>query len=173
MHRSSQPLDSSASSMSKFHTSLARIRRISAYARLCLELASQATNMFSVAITYFLPMQFRGPTEKACIASFLSFAKAGSPSQRSGMNSSGRVQHEGSWQMGHCHTSALVCGIGTSENSPFGLQDCRAPLESQGKHCTYAGGNVLAEDDISPFGNHPWLPARHGRVHAERLVEHS
>jgi hypothetical protein len=39
-------------------------------------------------------MQFRGPTEKACMASLLSEANLASSSQRSGMNEFGDVKLE-------------------------------------------------------------------------------
>ena len=40
-------------------------------------------------VTYILPGQFLGPTEKGCTTSLLSLAYAGSPSHRSGMNENG------------------------------------------------------------------------------------
>lgn len=45
--------------------------------------------------THFFPMQFRGPIEKGRNPCLLSLAKRGSPSQRSGMNSSGWVKYAG------------------------------------------------------------------------------
>ena len=43
-------------------------------------------------LTYFLPMQLRGPREKGWEASLLSVANSLSPSQRSGMKTSGSLK---------------------------------------------------------------------------------
>lgn len=43
-------------------------------------------------LTHFLPMQLRGPREKGWEASLLSVANSLSPSQRSGMKTSGSLK---------------------------------------------------------------------------------
>lgn len=56
-------------------------------------------------------MQALGPTEKGVQISLLSFSNSGSPSHRSGMNSSGRVQYSGKWNAVQSQISICVCNI--------------------------------------------------------------
>ena len=65
---------SSHSSMSKCHIIRVKIDRISKYARLNWQRSSarQAPLLLECLRTYFLPMQFRGPTEKGWSASLRS-----------------------------------------------------------------------------------------------------
>lgn len=78
----------STAEMSKFQSSRATTKRISAYAR-------------------FLPMQSRGPAEKGLKAALLSVAYRGSyrawvtGSQRSGANFSGLAKFLGLWYVAH------------------------------------------------------------------------
>lgn len=55
-------------------------------------------------------MQFRGPTEKGCIASLLSEANLASLSQRPGMNEFGDVKLEAEVLTAHWCTATAVCG---------------------------------------------------------------
>lgn len=104
------PRLSSAIFISKLKTILAKIRRISAYARL----ASAPVSFIPPGLrfrnhwTYLRPMQFRGPVLNGCIASSLSRLNVGSSRKRSGWNSIGLVQCSGSWLIAHCHTAVTV-----------------------------------------------------------------
>jgi hypothetical protein len=48
-------------------------------------------------VSYLLPMQFLGPTEKGCSTSFASDAKRESPSQRSGIKEFGSRKFFAVW----------------------------------------------------------------------------
>lgn len=68
---------------------------------------------------YFLPIQFRGPTLKACKDSMmLPFVLAVSLSsrKRAGLKTQGSTQLSELWFMDHCWTSTSVCVIKISTN---------------------------------------------------------
>lgn len=93
---SSHPQLAGSNSRSKFQAMRAKIVLISVSARLKLKVNSGGFQPAKVCKytknnkhrdnTYFLPMQLRGPNEKACIAAFLSAEKASSPNHLSGQN---------------------------------------------------------------------------------------
>lgn len=68
-------------------------------------------NKIVLAETHFLAMQPLGPTEKGVKISLLSFSNSGSPSHRSGIKSSTRVQYSGKWNAAQNQISIWVCGI--------------------------------------------------------------
>ena len=82
-------------SRSKFQSNRAMIRRMFRYAKLRARQSAHLGNIRAGENTYLIPTHFLGPIENGAQMCRLSDSNSGSPSHRSGMNSSGRRQYLG------------------------------------------------------------------------------